>query len=477
MNKHVLKNHSQLFSESLKEEQFFLRKVAVETLEIALKAVKPSNLIEKSVNVQQNILSIQEKQYALEDHQTIFIIGGGKAAAEMAVSLENKLKTISNIHYEGIINIPVGLEIESSLKKGKIKANHATHPIPNENGIQGVKSMMKLIEKAPSNSLIICLITGGGSALLPLPKEGLSLEDLQDVNAKLLACGASIQEINVIRKHLSAFKGGNLAKKIHDSRGAILITLIISDVIGDPLDSIASGPTVPDMSTFSDAYEILNNYNILATIPSAARQIIEKGIKGEIQENPKSNDECFQKVHNFLIGSVRMAVDGILPNLEARGFEIDFFSNAISGEARTFGKKIFEKIKKEYQVFNGNNSDKEKKIALIGTGELTVTLKGKGKGGRNQEMLLSFVKEANDLDMKRNFILMGVNLDGIEGNSEAMGAIVDNHIIKKTRLLKINPNYILDNNDSNTYFKKVSGELISGPTGCNVNDLFLCLIM
>ncbi|MHA1688514.1 MAG: glycerate kinase type-2 family protein [Promethearchaeota archaeon] len=471
-----MKNNSQLLVDVQTENALYLRKIALEALERALEAIKPSNLIQKTLSFRKFKLRVLEQEFSLNKNGTIYIIGGGKAAAEMAFALEELLLKNAWDRYEGIINIPEGLEIDSFHDKSKIKLNRASHPIPNMNGVQGVKEMMSLIEKSREEDVIICLITGGGSALLPLPREGISLKDLQVVNAKLLACGASIQEINTIRKHLSAFKGGNLAKKVHKTSRAKLITLIISDVIGDPLDVIASGPTVPDRSFFEDALKILKKYNILEAIPFSTRQLIEEGAKGKREETPKENDACFQKVYNFLIGSVKVAINNIVPFLEQEEFQADYFSDEISGEARKFGKILFNKFKTEYHVFNEKKAYL-KKQALIGSGELTVTIKGKGIGGRNQEMLLSFIKEAISHAINRDFLILSANLDGIEGNSEAMGALVDNLILEQTNQLGLNPDKYLEDNDSNSFFKKVQSELISGPTGCNVNDLLICLII
>ncbi|MHA1762897.1 MAG: MOFRL family protein, partial [Promethearchaeota archaeon] len=231
-----------------------------------------------------------------------------------------------------------------------------------------------------------------------------------------------------------------------------------------------------DRSFFEDALKILKKYNILEAIPFSTRQLIEEGAKGKREETPKENDACFQKVYNFLIGSVKVAINNIVPFLEQEEFQADYFSDEISGEARKFGKILFNKFKTEYHVFNEKKAYL-KKQALIGSGELTVTIKGKGIGGRNQEMLLSFIKEAISHAINRDFLILSANLDGIEGNSEAMGALVDNLILEQTNQLGLNPDKYLEDNDSNSFFKKVQSELISGPTGCNVNDLLICLII
>ncbi len=466
-----IKNHSQLINKSLNETHLFLRKLGLSCIEVALNAVKPKNLIENSVKIENNKLMIKSDSFNLNKFKKIFIIGGGKCTAEMAISLENILLDIPDINYEGIINIPEGLEVKES-ETTKIRINFATHPIPNKKGLFGTKKMMELISQSSKEDLIICLISGGGSALLPLPKKGITIKDLQKINSYLLASGASIHEINTIRKHLSDFKGGNLAKKVAELSGASLISLIISDVVGDNLDSIASGPTVPDLSTYEDVIEILKKYVLYEKIPTNVKEILSKGLKNKELETPKPNDNCFNNVHNYLIGSVNSAVQFIMKTLKKHSFETDYFSKEIIGEAQEFGKKLYRIISHKMEEYPNSKN----KIALIGTGELTVTIKGTGIGGRNQEMLLSFLNYSKDEKFDYNLLIIGVNLDGIEGNSKAMGALVDNYILTRINETSINTQEYLNNNNSNSFFKNLEGEIITGPTGCNVNDLLLILI-
>ncbi len=468
----LIKNTTQLLSSKLDETQLNLRKIGLVALKKAINSVKPKRIIEKSIKIQQNKLIIKNDIYDLNNFEKIYIIGGGKATAEMALSLEEILINYSNIAYQGLINVPEGLEIEEMDLKSKIRIIFASHPIPNEAGLKGTKSMMELVNNSTSKDLIFCLISGGGSALLPLPKENISLEDLQKLNSLLLASGASIHEINTIRKHLSDFKGGNLARSIYNTSKATLISLIISDVVGNDLDSIASGPTVPDSTTFRDAYDLLLSYNLLKKIPKSIKLVIEEGLNGVIEENPKEKDNCFKNTHNFLIGSVNSAVKEIIVFLEKESFEIDYFSSSISGEAKNYAKKIYSKINQKL-----NENHKNNKKALIATGELTVTIKGDGIGGRNQEMLLSFLDLIIRKDIYYDFLILAVNLDGIEGNSKAMGAIIDNHLLIKVKSKKIDIKKYLENNDSNSFFKTLNCEILTGPTGCNVNDLLLVLII
>jgi glycerate-2-kinase len=469
-----VKNLSQLTPKSLDKIPLELRKVGLEVLETAIRAVEPSKLIQNSVKVIDGKLNIQEDKFDLNKFNNIFIIGGGKASAQMSLALEEILKKQPKMKYEGFINIPEGQKVRNYTSLSKIKMNRASHPIPNDKGLTGTKEMMKIVENASKSDLIICVISGGGSALLPLPKQDITLEDLQKVNSLLLASGASIQEINTIRKHLSDFKGGNLAKKVHNSSKATLITLIISDVVGNNLDSIASGPTVPDLTTYNQAYDVLKKYNLSDKVPSSVKNLIEKSLSDPRLENPKEHDVCFTNVYNYLIGSVNLAVEEVSANLKDFNFIIDYFTNEIVGEAVDFGKELHELISiklKPYIKKPGKH-----KLALIGAGELTVTIKGKGVGGRNQEMLLSFLDNVKNKEINYNFLIIGANLDGIEGNSKAMGALIDNISLNQINNEKIKTKSYLENNDSNSFFKLLKSEIITEPTGVNVNDLLLILI-
>lgn len=470
-----VKNLSQLITpKNLDKITLELRKVGLEALEIAINSVEPSKLIQNNVKIIDGKLNIQKDKFDLNKFSNIFIIGGGKASAQMSLALEKILKKQPKIKYEGFINIPEGQKIRDYSTSSKIRMNRASHPIPNEKGLTGTKEMVKIVENATKNDLIICVISGGGSALLPLPKQGITLEDLQKVNSLLLASGASIHEINIIRKHLSDFKGGNLAKKVHNTSKVTLITLIISDVVGNNLDSIASGPTVPDLTTFNQAYDVLKKYNLSDKIPSSIKKIIEKGLSNSRLENPKEHDVCFANVYNYLIGSIDLAVEEVSANLKDFNFSIDYFTNEIVGEAVDFGKELHELISIKLKPYTKKPG--KHKLALIGTGELTVTIKGKGVGGRNQEMLLSFLDNVKNKEIDYKFLIIGANLDGIEGNSKAMGALIDNVSLNQINYEKIKTKSYLENNDSNSFFKLLKSEIITGPTGINVNDLLLILI-
>ena len=453
-----IQNYSQLISESLNRKSLELRKIGLKSLEIAISSVEPRKLIRNAMKISDEILMIERDKYDLKKFERILIIGGGKATAQMAIALDELLKTSSKIEYEGFLNIPEDQDQEfkflNSIKN--ITMNLASHPIPNEAGLNGVNKMVELIESTNKEDLIICLFSGGGSALLPLPKKNITLTDIQKTNSLLLASGASIHEINTIRKHLSDIKGGNLAKRIYERSKATTLTIMISDVVGNKLDSIASGPTIPDLTSFRDAYDILLKYNLLDRIPIPVKEVIMEGLKNPQLENPSKNDPVFENVHTYLIGSVEISVEEVSNYLRKHNFEIDYFSNEISGEAADFGKNLHHLITEKLREFP--KELKKSKIAMIGTGELTVTLQGKGIGGRNQEMLLNFLKIIKNEKIDYNFFVFGCNLDGIEGNSKAMGAIVDNRILMEAVNNNVNIDSYLRSNNSNACFNLLDGD-------------------
>jgi glycerate-2-kinase len=470
----MIKNYKEILSQPLTAKERQLREVGMKCIELAIKGVRPSKLIERALKVHNNQIRVNHDSFNLQEYEHIYLIGGGKATAEMAFTLERILtEKLKFQNLKGYINIPQGLKVKDNGHMGNITINHASHPVPNEEGAKGVREMMDLVKEAGSDDLIFCLISGGGSALLPMPKPNISLDELQEVNSLLLESGASIKEINAVRKHLSQFKGGNLAKEIYESGGATLIALIISDVIGDDLDSIASGPTVPDSTTFQDAIRVLKDYNLWEQVPISVRNTLEQGLNDNTLENPKQDHPCFNKVFNYLIGSVKDAINEVSQFLTQEDFEIEYFSKSISGEAKDFGRDLCNIIEEEVWEMGGEHLNR---LALLGSGELTVTVQSDGIGGRNQEMLLSFLRHCIDSPIDYNIIVIGANLDGIEGNSNAMGALVDSSLVDTVRESYINLEKYLLKNDSNTFFKRIGTELITGPTGCNVNDIVIVLI-
>lgn len=389
----------------------------------------------------------------------LLIIGFGKASCPMAKAVEDDF--IDIIH-AGAVVTKYG---HTNNAPQKILVFEGGHPVPDENGVKGTRHIMQLLNDTDKNTLLVCLISGGGSALLVSPYEGLSLEEKQKTTQLLLASGATIHELNTVRKHISAVKGGRLAEHAYPAR---IISLILSDVIGDDLDVIASGPTAPDNSTYQDAMAVLEKYRIDDKIPPAVLQVIHKGISGIIPETPKEKEEFFISVDNMIIGSNRIALQAAKARAESLGFETHIISDAVSGEARDVARWLAQKaIETKIQASQKNP------VCLISGGETTVTVKGNGLGGRNMEFALSFALEIEDTD---GITLISAGTDGTDGPTDAAGAIVDGNTISEARTAGLDPAVYLENNDSYHFFKKTGGLLITGPTGTNVMDLQIVLI-
>lgn len=320
------------------------RDLALQCLEQAVNAIEPKRLIKAKIKVENDQLQVEGYTFDLRKFKNIYVIGGGKAGGKMAQAIE---EILGNHITAGAVNIPYG----AGQKTKVIELNEARHPVPDESGVIGTLRIMAIVEQAKEDDLVICLISGGGSSLMPLPIKGISLEDKQTLTNALLKSGAEITEINSVRKHLSAFKGGWLAKKTYP---ATLLNLVLSDVMGDPLDSIASGPTVPDKSTFSDAKKILEKYDLWLKVPGSIRNILSEGERGLVQETPKPNDLVFEKVHNLVIGNNRTASLAAVDFLASKGLNTLLLADLLKGEAKEVGKSL-AKLPSEGSVCMGTS--------------------------------------------------------------------------------------------------------------------------
>ena len=326
--------------------------------------------------------------------------------------------------------------------------------------------MLELTKNLSEDDLVITLISGGGSALMPLPAEKIALDDLQDITGKLLRTGASINELNAVRKHLSAFKGGQLAR--HCSPATVL-SLILSDVIHDPLDTIASGPTAPDDSSYSDALGVLEKYGLFVDAPEQIRSRINAGVRGLLTETPKNGDPVFDRVHNILVANNSIAAIAAKKKAEELGYNSMVVSTSIEGEARQVGVDYSDMAK---EVIDKDRPLKKPAAIILG-GETTVTVKGSGIGGRNQELALGATL---GLDCA-SCLIATLGTDGIDGPTEAAGAFVDGSTMKWADAKGMNPLRYLENNDSYTFFSEIGDAIITGPTGTNVNDLTLIMVI
>jgi len=424
-----------------------------------LKAVDPVIAVNNHLKRSGEILELGDSKYDLRDYENIFVIGMGKAAASMAKAIE---EILGGRLTRGIVNVKYGHTVPLDI----IKTNEAAHPVPDEAGLRGTKEIIELLKGTGENDLVICLISGGGSALLPSPAGNLTLEDKQAVIKSLLECGATIHEINTIRKQISSVKGGRLAELIYPST---LISLILSDVIGDDLDVIASGPTVPDTHTFHDCRNIIEKYKLDERVPRRVIDYIEMGCRGEIEDTPKAGNPIFKSTQNTIVGSNILAVRAAKEKAEELGYNSMILSTFIHGETEEVAK-VHTAISKEI-ISSGNPLNKP--ACIISGGETTVTIEGKGHGGRNQEFVLAAALDIDGLD---NVVVLSGGTDGNDGPTDAAGAIADGTTIGRANKLGLNAYEHLSDNNSYNFFKPLGDLLITGPTNTNVMDLRVLLI-
>ena len=357
------------------------KEIAIHLLDVGVKSVDPYTLIKKNVTRDKRILHIFGNKIRLEPDSRIFVVGGGKASGKMAVALEEQL---GDLITEGLVNVLEGTE--TSFKTRRIKINPAGHPIPNRKGYEGTAKMLEMLEGVEEKDVVICLISGGGSAMIFQPWNGISIKDYQELTSQLLKSGADINEVNVVRKHISKVKGGRLA---YEASPAKIYSLIVSDVVGDPLETIASGPTSPDPSTFKDAYSILKKYDLMDVVPESILNVLKLGINGSIEDTPKPDSKTFQNVRNIIIANNLKAVNAIAEEALKKGFNVLNLCSYIEGEAREVGKVFASIIQGVY--FKGIPIPPP--AVIVGGGETTVKVTGKGVGGRNQEVALSAVQK------------------------------------------------------------------------------------
>ncbi|MGB7951348.1 MAG: glycerate kinase [Candidatus Binatia bacterium] len=435
-----------------------LRDDAIEIFRAGLKAADPVDAILRHVTLTGNRLQVGAKYYDLNHYNTIYLVGAGKASARMAQAMEQ----ILGDRLSGVVNVKYGHAVP--LKS--VKVSEAGHPLPDAAGVQGTLEILGLLQRRDERSLVLFLISGGGSALLPCPADGLTLDDKQQTTQVLLECGATIHEINAVRKHISRVKGGRLAKAAYP---AVVVSLILSDVVGDSLDSIASGPTVPDSSTFSDCLRVIERYRIQAKLPPPVRSFLERGAKGELEETPKPADPVFQRVQNLIVGSNRLALSAAKEKAEELGYRGLILSSLIQGETREVAG-IHTAIGKEI-LATGNPVPRP--ACVISGGETTVTIRGGGLGGRNQEFALAAAMEIADLE---GIVLLSGGTDGTDGPTDAAGALVDGTTLQRAKTKGLDPERHLQNNDSYHFFKPLEDLIVTGPTFTNVMDLRLVLV-
>lgn len=435
------------------------RQDAIKIFKAGVKAVAPDEVIRCNCSREGTQVKISQLPFDLTDYEHIYVVGAGKATAPMAAAIEELL---GDSIAEGLIIVKYG----HTCPLKKINIVEAGHPVPDQNGVEGAERILEIAKKAGKDDLIISLISGGGSALLTLPAAGLSLENKRNVTEILLACGASIHEINTIRKHLSAIKGGRLAVT---ASPATMVSLILSDVVGDNLDAIASGPTVPDNSTFRDCIRIIEKYQIMEKLPVPVKEHFLAGVEGTVEETPPKDHMAFTKTNTIVIGNNFEALAASEREAKNRGYSTLILSSYIEGETEHVAR-VHTAIARQIQQTGHPITPP---ACILSGGETTVTMKGSGKGGRNQEFVLCSVR---DIAGEAPVVVLSGGTDGNDGPTEAAGAIADNFTLQESVSQNLNLDEYLQNNDSYHFFQKLNDLLITGPTNTNVMDIRLMLI-
>ncbi len=448
-------------------DEYRLKQIRTEAKAIfreSLRPVNPFDAVNNFVRLENDHLILgkegeKQKRLDLNQFERIFLVGGGKATAPMARAMEALLGERIEA---GMINVKYGFTDDLNVTK----TVEASHPLPDENGVQGTKAIMDLLAKAADKDLVISLISGGGSALLCQPAGGITLSEKQAVTGMLLECGASIDEINAVRKHISAAKGGQMARAAFP---ATVVNLMLSDVVGDKMDVIASGPFVPDTSTFLDALGILKKYE-LKGVPESILKRLEEGGQGKIPDTPKAGEPVFLYVSNIIVGSNMLALEAAENKAKAFGYNTLILSSLIEGETRDVALvhcAILREICRTGRPL-------KRPACVISGGETTVTIRGKGLGGRNQEFCLASALEIDRLP--ETMVVLSGGTDGNDGPTEAAGALVDPYTVERGRESGLSALDHLNNNDAYHFFEKTQDLLITGPTNTNVMDVRLLLV-
>ncbi|MCJ7735619.1 MAG: glycerate kinase [Anaerolineales bacterium] len=454
----MIKSSDIFLTRSLREKPWGEK--AARIMASALAAVDPKESVKKHLGREKNILQVVDQNINLDLFNSVTLLAVGKAALPMALGaaeiLSEKLTRGFILTKPGDIHVPEEYQ-------NKLKLFFGGHPIPNQGSVNAAAEIIHQLSGLTEHDLVIVLISGGGSTLFSAPEEGITLTDLQQTNRALMRCGANIQEINTIRKHLSRVKGGQLARIIHPAK---TFSLVLSDVIGDPLDMIASGPTVPDRSTFQDAVSISQKYHLRDAFPQSVNSRLESGSLGGYTETPKPGDSIFRDQINLVIGSNHDAIQGAVTQAIQEGFQAGIIPDPLSGEARLAGVQMAKVLKQMAQ--DGNPLPRP--ACLIAGGETTVTLniEDPGLGGRNLETALSAVRHLAGL---KNAALITLATDGEDGITDAAGAVVTGETFTRANEMDLNPDVFLKEHNAYPFFESLDDLLLPGVTQTNVNDL------
>lgn len=434
------------------------KEIAWKIIQAALKAVDPATAVHNYFDAHPDLVAQIKSTPG-----RLFVVGAGKAGTPMAVAVSD---IFSDKISGGQMIVKYRHTEGASQVADRIAISEAGHPVPDQAGFDAAQKAATLLDQTSEDDTVICLISGGGSALLTLPAHGLSLSDLQATTEALLAAGATINQVNTIRKHLSAVKGGGLAKM---AAPATVCSLILSDVVGDPLEVIASGPTVPDSTTFADAWAIIEQFQLQEELPEAVINRLKAGLEGEIPDTPTADDPIFKRVTNAIIGSNRIAARSAVEAAERAGFDAQLLTTFIEGEAREVARVMAGLAK---GIIHGEGST-ARPACLIAGGETTVTIRGDGKGGRNQEMALA---AAIALQGWPDVLMVCLGTDGTDGPTDAAGAFADGTTVERAQKLGLDARGYLRRNDAYNFFEVLGDLIVTGPTNTNVNDITMILV-
>jgi glycerate 2-kinase len=425
-----------------------------------LEAVDPYEATKRVFRLSGEELQVREHSYLLKDFKRIVVVGAGKGSAPMAQAVE---EILGGRIEGGLVIVKYGYTAPLE----KIKLVEAAHPIPDEAGQRGAEDLLEMVTGLGKDDLVLCLISGGGSALLPAPVAGVSLGEKQETTRLLLASGASIHEINAVRKHLSRIKGGWLAKA---AAPATIVSLVLSDVIGDDLDVIASGPTVGDRSTFNDCLGVIEKYKLNAQIPPAVMTHLQQGTEGVVEETPKPGDPVFYTAYHVIVGSNILCLEAAARKAQSLEYNTLILSSHVEGETKEVAK-VHGAILKEIMI---SGRPLAPPACILSGGETTVTIRGKGKGGRNQEFVLACGRE---LAGWQGAAVFSAGTDGTDGPTDAAGAFADWRMMERAVAMALDPDAALRENDAYPFFEKLGDLIITGPTNTNVMDVRILIAL
>lgn len=434
------------------------RRLCLEAFEAALRATDPARAVERSLRIAGG--RVQIGNVLTPTNSKIRVIAVGKASAPM---LSASLRILGEHIVSGILVSPRNSSLKVHDKR--IATFHPNHPTPDQEGVRASRHVLATIEAMQANEVLLCLISGGASAMLPAPAVGITLEDKRTVTRQLIHSRASIHQINTVRRHLSELKGGKLAERC---RAGMIVSLIISDVSGNVLSDIASGMTAADPTTYGDAVTVLEEFNLWNSAPRRVRNYLRQGLTGKIPETPKPGNRVFAKVHNFIVADNRTACEAARRELQKRRIPTMITTSSADIEARSLGKLLASVARDSEQLGRPLKAPE----ALIVGGETTVEVKGNGKGGRNQEVVLSSVEGIGGLN---GVAVAALGTDGVDGNSPAAGAISDPQTIVRAKRRDLRVHDFAERNDSYNFFRKLNDNICTGPTGTNVGDLYLLI--